>query len=115
LPGGLAARGSRGGGAAVERGLSPGSDPPAGDGHAHHDLSLGRMVTIQTPDQRCGEPQPSMGLLARRRRTIERHVRRQPGERMGLPVIHILYTVWGHHTISSANGQDLYSAARALA
>ena len=43
-----------------------------------------------------------------------RLVRRQAKERWGLPVIHILYTVWGHHTISSANGQDLYSASRAF-
>ena len=31
--------------------------------------------------------------------------RRQPRERTELRVIHILYTVWGHHTTSSANGQ----------
>ena len=114
LPGGPAARGSRCSGPPAEQGLSPRGDPPPAGAQPHHGWSLGRTVMIQAPDQRRGVPQPDLELLARRRRTIEPHARRQLKLRLGLRVIHILYTVWGHHTISSANGQDLYSAARAF-
>ena len=36
----------------------------------------------------------------------ERLMRRQATRPWGLLVIHILYTVWGYHTTSSANGQE---------
>jgi hypothetical protein len=64
----------------------------------------------QVPSQRRACPHPGRPIAQYPNR--RRHGR---FERLELRVIHILYTVWGYHTTSSANGQASAFAAASLA
>jgi hypothetical protein len=59
-----------------------------------------RVGIVHAPNHLCFEPHPEWHIWARSDRFL-----RQGEECRGLRVIHILYTVWGHHTTSSVNGQ----------